>query len=85
LLKFKKEQHFTLMQQYADIFATSKSDLGRTEKLTHEIHTGDANPIRQRVRRVPPQCRQEVQELLARMLKDDVIKPSIARGPHQWC
>ena len=32
--------------------------------------------IRQAVRRIPPQCRKEVQELLASMLRDNVIQQS---------
>ena len=72
----EKEQLLTLLGQYADVFAASESDLGRTGNLKHEIHTGDAAPVRQAVRRMPPQRRQEVQELLSRMLKDDVIQPS---------
>ena len=76
LTQDEKEQFFTLLMQYADVFAISESDLGRTSSLKHEIPTGNAPPIRQAVRRMPPQRRQEVQELLARMLKDNVIQPS---------
>jgi hypothetical protein len=72
----EKEQLFMLLQQNADVFATSKSDLGRTSKLCHGIDTGPAHPVRQRVRRIPPQRRQEVNDLLERMQKDDVIRPS---------
>lgn len=36
-----------LLMQYADIFATSKTDLCRTDKLEHKIFTGDASPRRQ--------------------------------------
>ena len=72
----EKEKFLALLIQYADVFALSGSDLGRTSNLKHEIPTGDAPPIRQAVRRMPPQRRQEVQELLSRMLKDDIIQPS---------
>ena len=72
----EKEKFPALLIQYADVFALSGSDLGRTSNLKHEIPTGDAPPIRQAVRRMPPQRRQEVQELLSRMLKDDIIQPS---------
>jgi len=33
------------MVQYEDIFAISKSDLGRTAKVKHKIHTGGAPPV----------------------------------------
>ena len=72
----EKEQLLILLRQNADVFAASESDLGHTGNLKHEIHTEDAAPVRQAVRRMPPQHRQEVQELLSRMLKDDVIQPS---------
>ena len=72
----EREQFFMLLTEYADVFAFSESDLGRTSKLKHQIYTGNAPPVRQAVRRVPPQRRQQVHELLNRMLKDDIIQPS---------
>ena len=72
----EKEQLLSLLLEFEDIFATSSDDLGRTNKLSHEINTGDAHPVRQRVRRIPPHRRQEVRELLGKMLENDVIKPS---------
>ena len=72
----QKVQFFGLLSRYADIFATSNHDLGRTDKLEHRIFTGDASPRRQRVRRIPPSRRKEVQELLTGMLKNKVIQPS---------
>ena len=72
----EKEKFLALLIQYTDVFALSGSNLGRTSNLKHEIPTRNAPPIRQAVRRMPPQCRQEVQELLSRMLKDDIIQPS---------
>ena len=72
----KKEQFFVLLAEYADVFATSSSDFGRTSKLKHEIHTGDNSPVRQAARRLPPHRRQEVKKLLDGMLKDKVVQPS---------
>ena len=72
----EKEQFCSLLLRYADIFAMTKSDLGRTSMLKHKIFTGNASPVRQRVRRIPPSRRKEVQELLTGMLKQNVIKPS---------
>ena len=43
-----------LLLDYADVFAQSKSELGRTDVLQHEIVTSDAAPIRQRFRRLSP-------------------------------
>ena len=37
-----------------DIFARNSSDLGKSDLLEYEIHTGDCQPIKQLPRRVPP-------------------------------
>ena len=60
---------------YAGLFSNSKRDTGRTIRFTHEIHTGDAIPTRQAVRRLPPPRRKVVQGLLADMFEKDVIQP----------
>ena len=62
--------------EYVDVLAFSTSDLGRTSKLYHHMDTGQAPPIRQPVRRVPPHRRGEVRELLDQMLDKGVIEPS---------
>jgi hypothetical protein len=50
----EKEQLFTLMQQYADIFARSKSDLGCTEKsFIQEMLTQSGNGFAGRTTTAP--------------------------------
>ena len=70
-----KERFTQLVLEFANIFAED-GELGRTSKIKHSIHTGDAQPIRQPVRRVPLCQRQEMQNLLAEMQDKDVIQPS---------
>ena len=41
-----------LLFLYADIFASSPTDMGRTDRLRHNIYTGEALPFRQQVREV---------------------------------
>ena len=65
----EKEMFHHLLLSYADVFACSTADLGRTDKLVHNIHTGDTRPVRQPVRRIPPQRRGEVNKLLNEMLQ----------------
>ena len=36
----EKEQFISLLLENADVFADSKSDIGRTTKLKHNINTG---------------------------------------------
>ena len=43
------EKFLSLLCSYADIFASSMSDLERTNKLKHSIDKGGAEPIRQPV------------------------------------
>ena len=76
LTEVNKEQLFYLLGEYADIFAISKEDLGRTAKVQHRINTGNSHPIRQPLRRIPPAKREEVRQLLKEMLDQDVIKPT---------
>ena len=58
------------------ILAWSTTDLERTDKLQHHIHTGDARPVRQSVRCIAPHRRDEVRQLLDDMLKRKVIELS---------
>lgn len=76
LTEEQKGVFFELLLEYADIFSTSNKDLGRTSKLKHTIHTGDSQPVRQPVRRLPPHRKQEMHTLLQEMRQNDVIQPS---------
>ena len=76
LTEDEKESLYLLLLEYEDVFASGPEDFGRTGKTTHTIDTGDAHPIRQAVRRIPPHRREETRKLLDDMLKRDVIAPS---------
>jgi len=54
----------------------SKSELGHTDLLQHEIVTDNAAPIRQQFRRLTPDRRTEMHALLKDMLQKKVISPS---------
>ena len=71
-----RKKFFSLLHKYADIFASSGDDLGRTGKLKHCINTGTAPPIRQPVCRISPQRRDEVRQLIDGMLSKGVIERS---------
>ena len=72
----QKEIFLQFLLSYADVFAATPLDMGHTDKLRHTIHTGDAHPVRQPTRRVPPHRREEVRDLLDDMLKRGVVEPS---------
>lgn len=76
LTEDERQQLYAVLVEYADIFAEEPDDLGRTDKIKHSVNTGDAPPIRQPVRRIPPFRRDEARRLLAEMLKKDVIQKS---------
>ena len=72
----QKQAFFLLLTAYADVFAMTKEDMGRTGKLRHSVFTGSAAPVRQQVQQIPPHKKEEVHNLVEEMLHNDVIKPS---------
>ena len=70
----QKEQLLQLLIEFADIFA-DEGELGRTDRIMHNIDTGSAPPIRQPVHRAPVCQKAELKDLLADMEKD-VVRPS---------
>ena len=72
----QREMFYQLLASYADVIAESPTDLGRTDLLQHSIDTGSVTPIRQPVRRLPPQRRNEVRNLLQNMLHNGIVEPS---------
>ena len=64
------------MLDYRDIFAKSKSDLGRTSLFKHEINTGNTPPIKQRPRRVPLAKQTVERAEVSKMLDTGIITPS---------
>ena len=72
----EKAELFELLLEYANLFAWSLDDFGRTSKIKHRINTGQNQPIRQQARRIPPAKRDEVQSLLDQMLEKEVIQRS---------
>ena len=58
------------------LFAKGKGDLGRTDIVQHQIHTGDQPAIKQRVRRYPVARREEERQLVEDMLAIGIIQES---------
>ena len=58
------------------LFAKGKGDLGRTDIVQHQIHTGDQPAIKQRVRRYRAVCREEEGQLIEDMLAIGIIQES---------
>ncbi|VDI20549.1 Hypothetical predicted protein [Mytilus galloprovincialis] len=69
-----------LLIQFQDVFAKGDMDLGlfKGEIKKHRIHTGDATPVKHRLRRTPLKFEGEEQKHLQDMLDKGVIQPSIS-------
>ena len=67
-----------LLIEFEDVFAKSEFDLGNFSDITHDIDTGSAKPVKQRMRRTPAGFANEEEVHLEKMLKAGVIQPSVS-------
>ena len=86
-----------LLIKYQRAFSTNEFDLGSFNALEHTIDTGEAAPIKQRLRRTPLCFQDEEKEHLDKMIKAGVIEPSLSEwasppvlvrkrdGSVRWC
>ena len=65
-----------LVSEFSPVFSSGKSDLGRTDKIYHQINTGGAAPVYQPPRRLPFHSRQQVFEMLEEMKGQGIIESS---------
>eukprot|EP00731_Ephydatia_muelleri_P003189 Em0001g3189a len=72
----EKNRLYELLVEFADVFAESSDDMGRTGVVKHSIDTGTSHPIRQQCRRVPPFRREQAKKMIDDMLQKDIIQPS---------
>ena len=91
-IKLKK-----LLIEYQNVFSKNDYDLGNFTALEHKIDTGDARPIKQKMRLTPIEFANEEEDHLNKMLNAGVIKPSISDwasppvlirkrdGSERWC
>lgn len=66
----------TLLLNYQDVFAKNANDVGCFSKISHQIVTGDASPVRQPVRRTPLGFQEEEEQHLQSLLDSGVVVPS---------
>lgn len=64
-----------LLVEFQDVFARGEFDFG---VLEHEIDTGDARPVKERMRRTPLFFMDEEEAHLKKMLDTGVIQPSVS-------
>lgn len=76
--KLPNEYHTPIAQlliRNADVFASSKSDLGRTHLVKHKIETGQEEPVRDPPRRLPMAQTAEVHEQVKTLHQQGIIEP----------
>jgi hypothetical protein len=70
------EKLMALLLEFSSAFSMSENDLGRKAIAKHAIDTGDARPVRQRLRRQPPAYQTIIKEHVESMLSQGVIVPA---------
>ncbi|KAL1260059.1 hypothetical protein QQF64_007886 [Cirrhinus molitorella] len=65
-----------LLVKHSDVFSNSDTDFGYTTAVTHSVPTGDAPPIKQRHRRIPPQVFQEVKKHVQDLVSQGILRES---------
>lgn len=65
-----------LLSKYSDVFSKHDYDIGRTGIIKHKISTGNSQPIKQPLRRVPLHMNTEVDNQIKEMLNRDVLQVS---------
>jgi hypothetical protein len=76
LTESQKDQITGLINSFPDIMSQHESDVGCTDLITHNIHTGDAAPINQRPYRLSFRERAEVAVLVDEYLEKGLIQES---------
>ena len=64
------------LSNYDDAFALDSSELGSTDLVTHTIDTANHPPIPQQARRTPFALRDQIDEMVQKMVMQGVIEPS---------
>lgn len=65
-----------LLRDSTDVFAVPGAPLGKTERVTHKIDTGNAQPIRLPYRRLPFSKKSALEDEVDKMLEEGVVRPS---------
>ena len=65
-----------LIVDNADLFSAHEFDFGRTDQLTHRIHTGDCRPIAQPLRRHPRVYLDLIDQTVDKLVEAGVVEPA---------
>ena len=72
----QQDRLWNLLYEYRHSFATGPNDVGQTHLVQHFIKTGDAQPIRQRPRRLPKARQGAAEQMIQEMRDAGIIEPS---------
>ena len=76
-LTYEQQNQFDkVLEDYVDICAASQTDIGRTNLITHRIHTEDAMPLSQSPYRCNPKNREFLRNEVTKMEKQGLIRKS---------
>lgn len=65
-----------ILSEFSDVFSVTKMDIGCAVGVEHRIHTGEAPPIAVNYRRVPLALEGKVDELVEKLLEQNIIRQS---------
>jgi transposase InsO family protein len=71
-----KKKFLELLNEFSDVFAFGDNEIGRTTVTRHHIITGNAQPIRQRMRRQPPAYQEIIKNHVETLQKQGIITPA---------
>ena len=74
----QRDQLASVLSECSEAFAETDDDLGRTNLIQHTIEIGNARPIKQRPRRLPPKRQQELEEHVDKLLELGAVEPSVS-------
>ena len=77
----RKQQLLGLLKEFDDVIIKGVHDLARTTVVHHQIHTGDAPPIRQGPRLLPFHKREIEEQEVQKTLDQELISPCTS----PWC
>ena len=65
-----------LLDEFHDVFAKDKYDLGKTNLVKHHIDTGEEPPVKQKPRRLPQAQHDEIKKQVLKLHDSGIIRPS---------
>ena len=68
LTQDQHQQAHRMLDHSKDIFSTSDTDIGHSNRVQHKIHLDDNTPFKQRHRRIPPSMIEEVRNHIQQLL-----------------